>query len=349
MTFICASHRDGSSPHTRGARLRLVTHPGRRIIIPAYAGSTVHPGRWSPAPADHPRIRGEHGDRRRVSLGRQVSSPHTRGARIHAAARRWPSDHPRIRGEHRQEGRRQGLVWGSSPHTRGAHPAGQGEQMGGGIIPAYAGSTRLRAFADTRRRDHPRIRGEHSGQSQVAVGFDGSSPHTRGARVQHQPVKAQPRIIPAYAGSTRATARIWRAPRDHPRIRGEHGGGWAWLTIGGGDHPRIRGEHRKCAVTMAPNTGSSPHTRGALRVAARRCFLRWDHPRIRGEHPHAREEQAAAPRIIPAYAGSTWFAIRRARLGEDHPRIRGEHGCRAVYSLGEFGSSPHTRGAPTAK
>ena len=241
LTFICASHRDGSSPHTRGARLRLVTHPGRRIIIPAYAGSTVHPGRWSPAPADHPRIRGEHGDRRRVSLGRQVSSPHTRGARIHAAARRWPSDHPRIRGEHRQEGRRQGLVWGSSPHTRGAHPAGQGEQMGGGIIPAYAGSTRLRAFADTRRRDHPRIRGEHSGQSQVAVGFDGSSPHTRGARVQHQPVKAQPRIIPAYAGSTRATARIWRAPRDHPRIRGEHGGGWAWLTIGGGIIPAYAG------------------------------------------------------------------------------------------------------------
>ena len=131
------------------------------------------------------------------------------------------TDHPRIRGEHDLDRPRTGRK------TR--------------IIPAYAGSTRLRAFADTRRRDHPRIRGEHSGQSQVAVGFDGSSPHTRGARVQHQPVKAQPRIIPAYAGSTRATARIWRAPRDHPRIRGEHGGGWAWLTIGGGIIPAYAG------------------------------------------------------------------------------------------------------------
>ena len=124
LTFICASHRDGSSPHTRGARLRLVTHPGRRIIIPAYAGSTVHPGRWSPAPADHPRIRGEHGDRRRVSLGRQVSSPHTRGARRSTRSLRRSS--------------------GSFPHTRGAQWLSAVGVKPDGIIPAYAGSTRLR-------------------------------------------------------------------------------------------------------------------------------------------------------------------------------------------------------------
>ena len=202
LTFICASHRDGSSPHTRGARLRLVTHPGRRIIIPAYAGSTVHPGRWSPAPADHPRIRGEHGDRRRVSLGRQVSSPHTRGARIHAAARRWPSDHPRIRGEHRQEGRRQGLVWGSSPHTRGALAASLAVESTEGIIPAYAGST-LRAAEDTTKfKDHPRIRGEHGHDEAHFRGDLGSSPHTRGAPTFSAMLSPPLGIIPAYAGST---------------------------------------------------------------------------------------------------------------------------------------------------
>ena len=71
----------GSSPHTRGARLRLRGPQDRRRIIPAYAGSTRGcPDRgWRGA--DHPRIRGEHlpiwgflG----ASLG---SSPHTRGAR----------------------------------------------------------------------------------------------------------------------------------------------------------------------------------------------------------------------------------------------------------------------------
>ena len=183
LTFICASHRDGSSPHTRGARLRLVTHPGRRIIIPAYAGSTVHPGRWSPAPADHPRIRGEHGDRRRVSLGRQVSSPHTRGA---------PPGRPQTR-------------------------------PGLGIIPAYAGSTTPWRSMPEASRDHPRIRGEHDTLEKYARSVPGSSPHTRGARRSTRSLRRSSGsfphtrgaqwlsavgvkpdgIIPAYAGSTR--------------------------------------------------------------------------------------------------------------------------------------------------
>ena len=324
MTFICASHRDGSSPHTRGARLRLVTHPGRRIIIPAYAGSTVHPGRWSPAPADHPRIRGEHGDRRRVSLGRQVSSPHTRGARIHAAARRWPSDHPRIRGEHRQEGRRQGLVWGSSPHTRGARHPGEVCPKRPGIIPAYAGSTSRRPRRTDGRGDHPRIRGEHvdplgafvdlqdhsrirgehSGYRRLVSSPMGSSPHTRGAPDCGQARQFGDGIIPAYAGSTGSMTVSWSSRMDHPRIRGEHRGvganrqprGWIIPAYAGStsrrdrhgrlpsDHPRIRGEHPFLVGRACGPPGSSPHTRGA-RVARIR-------PRMRA-------------RIIPAYAGST--------------------------------------------
>ena len=68
------------------------------------------------------------------------------------------------------------------------------------------------------------------------------SPHTRGARVQHQPVKAQPRIIPAYAGST-------DRPLGRPRP--------------GADHPRIRGEHGQGVEIQRQEGGSSPHTRGA--------------------------------------------------------------------------------------
>ena len=257
------------------------------------------------------------------------------------------TDHPRIRGEHDLDRPRTGRK------TR--------------IIPAYAGSTRLRAFADTRRRDHPRIRGEHSGQSQVAVGFDGSSPHTRGARVQHQPVKAQPRIIPAYAGSTRATARIWRAPRDHPRIRGEHGGGWAWLTIGGGggSSPHTRGAQEvcgnygaeygiipayagstaSCCAEMLFAVGSSPHTRGAPSCTRGAGCSSADHPRIRGEH-------AVAAVTVPAYSGSSPHT-RGARAGlvvrgsgaGIIPAYAGSTYAYSVDHVAEMGSSPHTRGA----
>ena len=115
----------------------------RHGIIPAYAGSTPS----SNAP-------------RRTNTG---SSPHTRGARCTTwHRRRTGGDHPRIRGEHSFYG-----------HHAGA-PSG--------IIPAYAGSTRV-------------VKNE-SGEPL------GSSPHTRGA-----PIRPNPR------GSGR-----W----DHPRIRGEH-------------------------------------------------------------------------------------------------------------------------------
>ena len=72
------------------------------------------------------------------------------------------------------------------------------------------------------RPDHPRIRGEHLRGFLEVPGYGGSSPHTRGARVDDYFYDHPKVIIPAYAGSTqRRTAPDWR-PRDHPRIRGEH-------------------------------------------------------------------------------------------------------------------------------
>ena len=50
-------------------------------------------------------------------------------------------DHPRIRGEHCQRSREAPPIWGSSPHTRGALDEIGVSDRGGGIIPAYAGST----------------------------------------------------------------------------------------------------------------------------------------------------------------------------------------------------------------
>ena len=70
-------------------------------------------------------------------------------------------------------------------------------------------------------------------------------------------------IIPAYAGSTRATLYEVSVVPDHPRIRGEHQDGFTYMPEAG---------------------GSSPHTRGALPDNQRHDPKGEDHPRIRGEH-----------------------------------------------------------------
>ena len=314
----------GSSPHTRGARFqRRKTHPCCRII-PAYAGST-HP-RLAPVAGrgDHPRIRGEHPDIARRARTCPGSSPHTRGApgfslfprmesRIIPAyagstcgSIKWipaPWDHPRIRGEHLLDGRGKPRNEGSSPHTRGALHSRARRVQEHGIIPAYAGSTPRPGAGQSPAADHPRIRGEHERVSDVSGARAGSSPHTRGALSERGDIGVGRGIIPAYAGSTS------EAPCTSPAP---------------GDHPRIRGEHLPQTSCIADKQGSSPHTRGARRRRGAR---------------HRR------PGIIPAYAGSTWSTSRRRCSASDHPRIRGEHWARWNASVGDAGSSPHTRGA----
>ena len=213
----------GSSPHTRGARLRPLgaRSPGR--IIPAYAGSTRHPDRGLRRSADHPRIRGEHFPGRVTFQVEGGSSPHTRGARepapqrgarvriipayagstsIYQLRQTSKPDHPRIRGEHLVADRDDHRASGSSPHTRGARrPRGRIARICR-IIPAYAGSTARSIPSTSRSWDHPRIRGEHVGLDIGDRLEGGSSPHTRGAHSYDPSMGIRTRIIPAYAGST---------------------------------------------------------------------------------------------------------------------------------------------------
>ena len=132
----------GSSPRTRGARLRAVAPPD--------------------ATRDHPRVRGEHSARlaiRSIACGiipayagstdgrvalrfwDTGSSPRTRGARPPPPRpRAGCRDHPRVRGEH---------LTVVAPDV-----------LDDGIIPAYAGSTFYRPFDDdTWRGSSPRTRG----------------------------------------------------------------------------------------------------------------------------------------------------------------------------------------------
>mgnify|MGYP006995068615 CR=1 FL=1 len=171
-------------------------------LIPAYAGST----RNEPLPG------------------------HPRGA------------HPRLRGEHVVGSVEEAAFPGSSPLTRGALDAADALGTSVGLIPAYAGSTRIRLGIDSDVWAHPRLRGEHSIHACAFSTSQGSSPLTRGARLSSARLTQHLRLIPAYAGSTSGTG------GSYPRTRA---------------HPRLRGEHPGLANVPVRVPGSSPLTRGA--------------------------------------------------------------------------------------
>ena len=233
---------------------------------------------------------------------------------------------------------------GSSPRMRGALNGHHALHVCRGIIPAYAGSTRLAHRWRCRRTDHPRVCGEHLHECQ-RTGLDpGSSPRMRGAHLHINTRKYGAGIIPAYAGSTCMMTIRCGELKDHPRVCGEHmelpgsygagmgssprmrgapgdeGAGrearriipaYAGSTAGFylpqdayGDHPRVCGEHRMDQTYAFAIAGSSPRMRGARGAQAPSC----------GERG-----------IIPAYAGSTWFILESLESSRDHPRVCGEH------------------------
>ena len=95
------SESEGSSPRMRGAPGQVTFICAAAGIIPAYAGSTLMSAAENDVAWDHPRVCGEH-----IAVALALMS---------------------------------GM--GSSPRMRGAHGHERDLRIGGGIIPAYAGST----------------------------------------------------------------------------------------------------------------------------------------------------------------------------------------------------------------
>ena len=172
---------------------------------------------------DHPRVCGEH---LIVAIGMAVgqgSSPRVRGTRgadrprdqdagiIPACAGNtagarsctaWRRDHPRVCGEHSRRTATVSVTLGSSPRVRGTlHGAGVAHERVG-IIPACAGNTQPGRNLGRRRRDHPRVCGEHSAENMSANAQAGSSPRVRGTPHSYFPIDAHCGIIPACAGNT---------------------------------------------------------------------------------------------------------------------------------------------------
>ena len=233
----------GSSPLTRGARIRDETTSPDEGLIPAHAGSTAAHRRFPVMCAAHPRSRGEHFEAVGDTVGRVGSSPLTRGALLiglsirsrmglipaHAGSTgggcegaRGSGAHPRSRGEHRLSASVAGMSEGSSPLTRGAPDRSQIMNPTAGLIPAHAGSTKHGWTRNPPAPAHPRSRGEHDCQFAGSAASRGSSPLTRGARPPRAHETLVRRLIPAHAGSTIRARAVCRRGPAHPRSRGEH-------------------------------------------------------------------------------------------------------------------------------
>ena len=134
------SPEDGSSPLTRGKRVRDGLAAVVVRLIPAHAGKTI--------------IR-ERED-------------------VHGRA------HPRSRGENLFERERYARSMGSSPLTRGKRQARRADHLGTGLIPAHAGKTLHVILLICCVEAHPRSRGENQERPDDIDRPRGSSPLTRG-------------------------------------------------------------------------------------------------------------------------------------------------------------------------
>ena len=295
----------GSSPRMRGARIFNAKIGISRGIIPAYAGSTSKNIPFSEMAWDHPRACGEHLFPARYFFFLLGSSPRMRGARcatcqvcnsfgiIPAYAGSTPMtartaemtrDHPRVCGEHHAFMTASRNPSGSSPRMRGAPCDAPGQLRDEGIIPAYAGSTRLSLINNVLIRDHPRVCGEHRLLYLFRFRFRGSSPCMRGALVVEVAGDGDAGIIPAYAGSTPRAASTAGAEGDHPRVCGEHLCSSRPLSVSQGSSPRMRGAPRH-HPRLKVERGIIPAYAGSTQRQYIRKRRHGDHPRVCGEHP----------------------------------------------------------------
>ena len=234
-----------------------------------------------------------------------------------------------------------------------------------GIIPAYAGNTSNVKSRVILGWDHPRVCGEHLSVPMGVGGSWGSSPRMRGTLLRGRCSTLRTGIIPAYAGNTWNLHQSKTAPRDHPRVCGEHCQ-FSFLCLGVlGSSPRMRGT--PVSLSSIVNTrGIIPAYAGNTLAAQSSKSSTGDHPLVCGEHMVAdtleRHGGGSSPRmrgtrsphverrngrgIIPAYAGNTWCVSRTYEIPWDHPRVCGEHRHVNPAVCEHVGSSPRMRGTP---
>ena len=199
---------------------------------------------------------------------------------------------------------------GSSPLTRGKHLAIADEALRAGLIPAHAGKT-LRATAGTAKcAAHPRSRGENRARRGADCFGEGSSPLTRGKPVHAATAHMTTGLIPAHAGKTRTPSRRSRAPRAHPRSRGENSVRAGGSGLSKGSSPLTRGKLGR-ALTSNAGHGLIPAHAGKTGVPAWTPGARPAHPRSRGENCAGLGAQGLAWGSSPLTRGKPVFSTPR--------------------------------------
>ena len=192
------------------------------------------------------------------------------------------------------------------------------------ITPAYAGNTPVYILCEQVQKDHPRLRGEHLSNSWANLTNMGSPPPTRGTRFYKNLEVGADRITPAYAGNTALEPLLTEVEGDHPRLRGEHTGGYTNMNTSEGSPPPTRGTPSLISSSAA-SFRITPAYAGNTKRRLHRARHYKDHPRLRGEHKpldsrHNWKKGSPPPtrgtlcsftlssinsRITPAYAGNT--------------------------------------------
>ena len=165
---------------------------------------------------------------------------------------------------------------------RGTLPTAGGVEIVVGIIPAYAGNTRLPGSCSRGVRDHPRVCGEHGEIDVCMAGNMGSSPRMRGTRRLHRLLCRRPGIIPAYAGNTPIASSPVPPTWDHPRVCGEHISSSTFASSTLGSSPHMRGTHFSGSLLIAW-LGIIPAYAGNTSPPRQSPSEPRDHPRICGE------------------------------------------------------------------
>ena len=232
----------GSPPRVRGK----VAHNGlenvRRGITPACAGKSLCRNMVEFWFTDHPRVCGEKSvwdTKNRLWLG---SPPRVRGkAHLRSSCRRMrritpacagkrlqrgttcalPWDHPRVCGEKRNSKLSARIQRGSPPRVRGKDLSITICTASSGITPACAGKSASWRHCEPVGKDHPRVCGEKSTESDHGVCKWGSPPRVRGKVHSMSQMARCPRITPACAGKSCNHEQFAFRNMDHPRVCGE--------------------------------------------------------------------------------------------------------------------------------
>ena len=149
--------------------------------------------------------------------------------------------HPRVCGEHIQRKFNTLAISGSSPRVRGTFSILPSYTIWHRFIPACAGNICEGKRTFRQNPVHPRVCGEHVKARARNGLYSGSSPRVRGTFNFNPLRKRAHRFIPACAGNISALTPGIRAIPVHPRVCGEHLQQGINARLRCGSSPRVRG------------------------------------------------------------------------------------------------------------